>query len=707
MDSLPSSHHTVPISVAIPAFGNEAALGQTLRHIFNCEPLPQEVLLHLDGGWQPSHDFTSGAPVPVRLFHSAQNLGPGGGRHRLFHEAACDLIASFDDDSWPLDKDYFARALAVMEAFPNAALMSPAVYLQESPALRPQAEVMERVSFDGSASVTRRSHYLQLPGYVPVPNTYGVEEADLSLQAHAAGFQVLKCPWLRAWHQRAQADYLHSVLPWIKNEVLLAYLRYPLIAQPWGWLRALRHVARHRRRLPLRALVRALTESIPLCQQFAPYVRPYSLVEIWRHHRTPVRRWKLNPFQGETSGSISLTVTPAPPAPRVLYVQYTNPGGYPPLQHSAQIFIHHGWEAEFCGLRGLEGTTLELPRHPRISVRRMASSRPGLKQKLHYLIFTLWTVWRAWRFRPNWLYCSDAYSCAPGLLIHRLTGRQVIYHEHDTPAPPSRFKDRLFAHFVANDRLGLGRIASVVVLPNQQRLQAFIDAVGPKGKALCVWNCPTLDEIPPAMPSRPCSQPLTILYHGSIVPDRFPVTNLEAIAKCGRDIRLRLIGYETRGSEGYTKILKAEASRLGVADKFEYLGTLPQRSDLMERCRECDVGLSMLRIHDGDINMRHMAGASNKPFDYLSQGLALVVPDDAEWKRFYVEIGCAMICEPGNAKALADLLVWMDDHRDEVREMGRKGQQLIRGEWNYEAQFQPVLDAMESTMASLAAPRIA
>lgn len=696
MDSSSAISRTIPVSVAIPAFGNEAALSRTLQHIFTCDPLPREVLLHFDGGWRPLHDFAAAAPVPVRVFYSAQNLGPGGGRHRLFHAAACELIASFDDDSWPLDRDYFARAMAVMEAFPKAALMSPAVYLRESPALAPQEEVRERVSFDGSASVTRKSCYLQLPGYVPVPRPYGVEEADLSLQAHAAGFQVLKCPWLRAWHQRAQSDYLHSVLPWIKNEVLLAYLRYPLIAQPWGWLRALRHVARHRRRLTLRALLGALSESIPQCQQFASYVRRYTLGEIWRHHRTPAYRWKLDPAQEDADGRIRLTTSKAPPSRRVLYVQYTNPGGYPPLQHSAQILIHHGWEVEFCGLQGPEGTLMELPSHPRISVRRMPFCRPGFKQKLHYLAFISWTLWRAMRFRPDWLYCSDSYSCAPGLLIQWLTGRPVVYHEHDTPCPPPGFKDRLFARFIARDRLILGRTASVVVLPNQQRLTAFVSSVGPRGRIFCVWNCPTLDEVPAAPPLRPPTLPLTVLYHGSIVPDRFPVTTLEALAECGRDIRLRLIGYETRGAEGYTKVLAAEAERLGIAGRFEYLGTLSQRSDLMQRCAECDVGLSLLRIHDGDINMQHMAGASNKPFDYLSQGLALVVPDDAAWKRFYVDSGCAMSCEPGNAAALASLLAWMDDHRDEVREMGRKGRHLVRSEWNYEAQFQPVLELMES-----------
>ena len=164
----PFSKNHVPISVAIPVFKNEAALTHTLLCIFNCDPLPQEILLHFDGGWEASQDFTQDAPVPVRVFRAAKNLGPGGGRHRMINEANFDLVACFDDDSWPIDVDYFAKVLALMNAFPNAAAMSPAVYLKERPVLPVMAEVSESVGFDGSASVTRRSHYLRLPGYVPV-----------------------------------------------------------------------------------------------------------------------------------------------------------------------------------------------------------------------------------------------------------------------------------------------------------------------------------------------------------------------------------------------------------------------------------------------------------------------------------------------------------------------------------------------------------
>lgn len=34
---------------------------------------------------------------------------------------------------------------------------------------------------------------------------------------------------------------------------------------------------------------------------------------------------------------------------RILYIQYTNPAGYPPLEHSSRILAQADWEVLFLG----------------------------------------------------------------------------------------------------------------------------------------------------------------------------------------------------------------------------------------------------------------------------------------------------------------------------------------------------------------------
>lgn len=282
-----TSAETVPISVAIPSFMGGSRLLETLEKITRCRPRPSEILLHCDGNWQPEPTLFVDCPVPVTLLHSKSRIGPGGGRNACIRAASHDLVASFDDDSWPLDQEYFAQALAIMTAMPRAAVLSPEVYLEEKPVQPQRLTVHTSRYYQGSASIHRRSHYLKLIGFVPLPEAYGLEETDLSLQMHAADYQILDSPWLRAWHDRPLADNAHQMAPWVKNEILLAYLRYPTLAQPWGWWRAWRHVWRNRGTKKVFDLLRALPEAIPHCRHYRDYRHRYPLREVCSHLRMP------------------------------------------------------------------------------------------------------------------------------------------------------------------------------------------------------------------------------------------------------------------------------------------------------------------------------------------------------------------------------------------------------------------------------------
>ena len=56
----------------------------------------------------------------------------------------------------------------------------------------------------------------------------------------------------------------------------------------------------------------------------------------------------------------------------------------------------------------------------------------------------------------------------------------------------------------------------------------------------------------------------------------------------------------------------------------------------MEAAR-AHVGLALMPLNSNDLNMRHMTGASNKPFDYMAAGLALLVSDLPDWRQMFVD----------------------------------------------------------------------
>ena len=89
-----------------------------------------------------------------------------------------------------------------------------------------------------------------------------------------------------------------------------------------------------------------------------------------------------------------------------------------------------------------------------------------------------------------------------------------------------------------------------------------------------------------------------------------------------------------------------------------------------------------------------MTGASNKPFDYMAAGLALLVSDRPDWRDMFVGPGYARACDPTDPASIAAALTWFLDHPAERRAMGARGRAKIAAEWNYDTAFAPVMSAL-------------
>ena len=179
-------------------------------------------------------------------------------------------------------------------------------------------------------------------------------------------------------------------------------------------------------------------------------------------------------------------------------------------------------------------------------------------------------------------------------------------------------------------------------------------------------------------------------------PPRLPITVLHALALLPKNVKLRVIGYETVGHDGYLNQLKELATQLQIEDRIEFIGTVPERRELLQWCRRSNVGLAFMPSGSEDINLKHMTGASNKPFDYLSTGLALLVSRLPDWESMFVQSGCGLACEPDKTESIAAALLWFLEHPEETRIMGETGRRRISSEWNYEAQFAPVMERMNA-----------
>lgn len=222
------------ISAIVTAYERIEQTLATLRVIQNCSPAPDEVLVHVDANQIACENAIRDAFPRVRILRTEEQVGPGGGRNKLVEAAQSEFVASFDDDSYPIDADYFARALRIFEKFPEASLICAALYHAGESIGLDERSAQWTADFPGGACIYRRKAFLEAGGYVPLPVAYGMEEVDLAIRLHAQGGKILTTPWLRVFHNtdlKRHGDPRVTAGS-IANLALLAYLRYPVSL--WG-----------------------------------------------------------------------------------------------------------------------------------------------------------------------------------------------------------------------------------------------------------------------------------------------------------------------------------------------------------------------------------------------------------------------------------------------------------------------------------------
>jgi GT2 family glycosyltransferase len=270
-------NNPVKISVVIPAYKRTAVLLNSLERILDCDPQPAEILVHVDGGQRPTEYAVKQAFPDMVVLISNGNIGPGGGRNKLLKAAGYPIVVSFDDDSFPLKKDFFVQVERVFEDYPAASIVACDICEKKEGAPAFHAEhPMWVADFVGCGCIYKRDDFLKLQGYIPLPNAYGCEEADLSLQLFAAGMQILYHPDLKVYHNTEMEHHASSAVnkASIQNQALLAFLRYPVVCWPLGGMQVLNRVLYLIKMKRTAGIWSGLTGSIPHCMAFRRFRHP-------------------------------------------------------------------------------------------------------------------------------------------------------------------------------------------------------------------------------------------------------------------------------------------------------------------------------------------------------------------------------------------------------------------------------------------------
>ena len=226
------------VSVIIPTYNRGTKIVETLQRLSASVPAPGEIIVHIDASDGSLERCIRDLFPNVVIISSAERVGPGGGRDRCLKRCSFPFAVSFDDDSYPVDSNFFGFVEKLFREHPTAGVLECSIWHPHQPSLIRSTATKEVLSFTGCGHAIRLQAYSECTGYVPRPNAYGLEEADLSLQLFAAGWKILASRDLRVFHntdlRHHQSAEVNSCA--IANRGVLAFLRYPVLLWPWGVL---------------------------------------------------------------------------------------------------------------------------------------------------------------------------------------------------------------------------------------------------------------------------------------------------------------------------------------------------------------------------------------------------------------------------------------------------------------------------------------
>lgn len=372
---------------------------------------------------------------------------------------------------------------------------------------------------------------------------------------------------------------------------------------------------------------------------------------------------------------------------QILIVHAFGPEGYPPVVNAARAFAAAGFDVHVVGATLPEFAAMPWPsmagviRHPALEWRAgRASSTAALVAQ---------AIGVARRVRPRWVWCSDPWSLPAALPAAWACGARLVYQEHDSPPPDPR-GERWSRRAMRPLRSHALRRAELVVFPNAQRLEIARRTAGRgRGRDLVVWNVPSLAELPERARAG-TGESLRVHFHGSISPFALPLALIDAMAEV-TGVRLRIVGYSV-AHDAHLARLRSRASDLNVYSRVELLGPL-SRADALDAAAESDVGIAFFRPHPNNINHSHALGASNKVFDYLAAGLAVLVPEAPEWHGSIVP-AFGRACDPESPASIAAALRAFAAREPDPRSLGLAGRAQVKAEWHHERAFAPVIETL-------------
>jgi GT2 family glycosyltransferase len=280
---------TAPITVIIPTYNRGMKVFCTLEKTRLCDPAPAAIIIHIDQNDGRLEAELKKRYPEVDILTSAVRRGPGGGRHRCLLACKTPFAVSFDDDSYPVDTDFFASVEKLFSLHTKAAIMGAAIWHRNESEKSRSDVVVRAPSYIGCGYAIRLDAYRSIRGHLSRPIPYGMEETDLSLQLFSAGWHIYEAGALRVLHDTDLSHHSTKEITagTITNTGLFAFLHYPFFAWGWGLAQVLNMVFRSLQKRRFSGICMGLVRIPVECFRNRRYRNPmdWQLLKSFLHFR--------------------------------------------------------------------------------------------------------------------------------------------------------------------------------------------------------------------------------------------------------------------------------------------------------------------------------------------------------------------------------------------------------------------------------------
>jgi glycogen synthase len=360
----------------------------------------------------------------------------------------------------------------------------------------------------------------------------------------------------------------------------------------------------------------------------------------------------------------------------------------------ADALSRRGWGVEFVSwIKGPETPSTRSP----FPVARVHVPVPPLGSSLvmrglAYLRATRELAHAVTEAKPDVIIAHDFEALRAGVRGHKRTKAPVLYDSHeDWPALIAENSPVEARIAEVQERRYLRSVAHVFTVsePIARKFESM------KKPTTVLYNARPSQEVRPADrgPSRSRfgygSDDFVVGFAGALGPGRGLELLLEALRDLPESVKALIVG----GPELEARALAERSVSLGIDDRVR-LDPYRPFSELAPYYAAMDVGTILL-----DSRPNHLRALPNKLFDYLAQGVPVIVPDYPAMKAIVRDAGCGWLLADVSREGIAATVREVQSSRDATARGARGREHYLKSyAWeNQEAVFlRDVQSALET-----------